>query len=313
MYYIVYGILYLVSLLPLRILLIISDAFYGLIYYIIRYRRNVVMNNLAMVFPEKSRDEKITIAKKFYRNFTDNFIEAIKLLSASNEFVNKHFTGNYQIVNDLLKKGRSCQILLGHSFNWELGNRSISFGLDYTLLIVYMPISNRILNRLFLKIRSGIKTRLLSAHNMRKEMMPYRNTLYALVLVADQNPGDPKHAYWLNFFGKPAPFVTGPEKGSRAGNLPVVFCHIEKPRRGYYNLVMSVFEEEPARQPEGYITTNFVRYLENVIRQFPDLWLWSHRRWKHEWKDEYRKNWKDERGPSVEVAGIEGGGTQKNL
>ncbi len=299
MYYFVYGIFYLISLLPIRVLYVLADTVYGLIYYVIGYRREIVMSNLAIAFPEKTKAEKEIIAKKFYHNFVDSFIETIKMISASDAYILKRFTGNWHIVNNLLTSGTSCYILLGHTFNWEWGNLSIGLNMEHNLLVVYMPISNKIFDRLFLKLRTRGKARMLSAHNMRKDLMPYRNTQYALGLAADQNPGNPAYAYWLNFFGKAAPFVTGPEKGARSRNLPVFFCYIEKLRRGYYNMVLSIGEQYPKSLPEGALTIRFVNYLEEIIRMHPDMWLWSHNRWKHEWKEDYMKLWIDSEAPKV--------------
>lgn len=295
MYYILYGFLYLLSLMPLRILFVLSDAIYVLLYYFVGYRKEVVMHNLEIAFPEKSPAEKIKISKQFYHNFIDNFIETIKMLSAGNEYLARHCTGNWELLNDLYKKGKSCNILLGHIFNWELGNHVVSLQIDYKFLVVYMPISNKMINRLFLKLRKKGKSHLLSAHNMRSDMMPFRNQQYALALVADQNPANPARAFWCNFFSRPAPFVTGPEKGSKLNNLPVVFCNIEKVRRGYYHVVLTVQTESPALIPEGELTINYVRYLENCIRRQPAMWLWTHRRWKHSWQSQYEKLWIDDK------------------
>ena len=87
MYYLIYGFLYLLSLLPMWILYGISDLLYVLIFYVFGYRKTVVLQNLAIAFPEKSQQERVLIAKKFYRNFIDTFIETIKLFSASEEFM----------------------------------------------------------------------------------------------------------------------------------------------------------------------------------------------------------------------------------
>src|SRR6187431_2879828 len=122
MYYFVYGLLWLISLLPFRILYFISDAFYGLIYYIIGYRKDVVMNNLLIAFPEKTEKERIVIAKKFYHNLIDTFIETIKMISVSNKFIEKRFTANWKLLNDIYPSGKSVQLHLGHNFNWEWGN-----------------------------------------------------------------------------------------------------------------------------------------------------------------------------------------------
>lgn len=299
MYYIVYGILYLISLLPLWFLYIIADGFYVLIYYVIGYRKHIVMNNIRIAFPEKSEKERIRIAKKFYLNFIDNFIEAIKMLSASDKFVFKHFTANYEVVEELYKTGRSCHLLLGHTFNWEIGNHAVGLTIPYKFLVVYMPITNKVIDRIFYKMRTRGKTVLLSAFHMRRDMMQHRNSLYALALAADQNPSRADKAYWLNFFGRPTPFVTGPEKGAKHGNLPVGFCYITKPKRGYYQLHFSIGALQPDQLAPGELTIRFVRFLEIVIRENPDMWLWSHRRWKHEWKEEYRRQWIDTDEPRV--------------
>jgi KDO2-lipid IV(A) lauroyltransferase len=297
MYYIIYGILYLVSLLPLWFLHIIADFFYLIVYYVIGYRKEVVMSNLKIAFPEKTETERRKIAKKFYQNFIDNFIEAIKMLSASDSFVFKHFKANYEVVNELYETGRSCHLLLGHTFNWEIGNHAVGLSIPYKFLVVYMPIANKAIDRIFYKMRTRGKTVLLSAFQMRKDMMQHRNSLYALALAADQNPSRADKAYWLNFFGRPTPFVTGPEKGAKNGNLPVGFCYITKPKRGYYQLHFSIGELNPDALPAGALTVKFVRFLEKVIRENPDMWLWSHRRWKYDWKEDYRKLWIDSDEP----------------
>src|SRR5579885_2966026 len=148
MYYLTYGILYLLSLLPLRALFVISDFFYFIVYYVIGYRKKVVMDNLTIAFPEKTEKEKIQIARRFYRNFTDNFIETIKLLSCSTDFLNRHFEGDFTILNDLYTKGKKCQVHLGHNFNWELENAFVPLHVKQEFLVIYMPLENKIFERL---------------------------------------------------------------------------------------------------------------------------------------------------------------------
>lgn len=291
MYYIVYGLLYLVSLLPLRVLYILSDGFYVLVYHILKYRRPIVFSNLQIAFPEKTPAERIAIAKKFYKNFIDTFIETIKMVSASDAYIRKRVSGNWEVLNDLYKTGRSCQIHLGHTFNWEWANLAGAKEMPYTFLGVYMPITNKVLDRLFRRLRAKSGTVLLPATDMRKAMLPWRNRQYCIGLVADQAPSAPEKSFWLNFFGKPTGFVTGPETGARASNIPVVFANIEKPRRGYYKVVFTLAEVQPANFERGALTLRYARYLEDVIRRQPDMWLWSHRRWKREWKEEYKHLW----------------------
>lgn len=288
MYSIVYGFLYLISLLPLRVLYFISDGAYALVFYVIKYRRDVVMNNLSVAFPEKTEQEKKKIAKQFYHNLMDTFIETIKMISASDKFLEKRFVANWDAVNALHASGKAIQLHMGHNFNWEWGNPVACKNIAYRpFLGVYMPIGNKIFERLFLKIRERSGTKMLRATRMNEDFLPYRNTQYLLGLVADQNPGVPANAWWFNFFGKPAPFVKGPAKNAIANGTDVIFAFIRKKKRGYYEATFEPLAENIQEMTEVELTKKFVRYLEDVIRANPSMWLWSHRRWKWDWKEEY--------------------------
>lgn len=287
MYYIVYGFLWLVSLLPWRVLYILSDGIYLLVFYVFKYRRKVVMDNLLIAFPEKTEKERNKIAKKFYHNLLDTFIETLKMLSVSKKSIVKRFTANWEVINTIQKTGKNIQIHAGHNFNWELCNASCPVNLTIPFLAVYMPLNSKMFERLFYKLRSRFGAVLLRATHMREDFLPYRNKQYALALAADQNPGNPDSGWWFNFFGHPAPFVKGPAKGAKTNNAAVVFAFIHKVRRGYYQAEFTLTEENPSAVTEQELTGKFVRYLEDVIRTYPDMWLWSHRRWKWEWKEEY--------------------------
>lgn len=287
MYYIVYGFLWLLSLLPLRILYVLADGFYGLAYYVFKYRRDVVMNNLQIAFPEKTEHERKAIAKKFYRNLIDMFIETIKMLSISEKKLSKRFTANWNLVDSLHPSGKSVQFHVGHNFNWEWGNLILTKKTVYKLLAVYMPFTNKIIEKLFYKMRTRNGAIFLRATHMKEDFIEHSNSQYILGLVADQNPGHPGNAWWVNFFGRPTPFVKGPAKGAVTNNTAVVFAFVHKTRRGYYDAVFTLATENAASFTEQELTQKFVHYMEGVIRQYPDMWLWTHRRWKHDWKPEY--------------------------
>jgi KDO2-lipid IV(A) lauroyltransferase len=287
MYYLVYGLLYLVSLLPLRVLFVVSDFAFVVIYYLVGYRKKVVMANLAQAFPEKTEQERKRIARRFYRNFTDNFIEFIKLISASPEFIDRHFSGDYSLIHEVFAQGKKCELLLAHNFNWELACLAVPRQIRYRVIVVYMPIGSKVLDRIFMKTRSKTGGILIPSNDMRNAMMPYRNQQHMLVLVADQNPGNPARAYWVNFLNKPTPFVRGPESGARRGDTLVLFCKFIKEKRGHYRIIFEMGCENPEKLAPGQLTRMYVNYLEQFIRDYPDMWLWSHRRWKHEWKKEY--------------------------
>lgn len=243
--------------------------------------------NLLIAFPQKEEGERKKIAKKFYKNFCDTFIETIKLISANKNFINKHFSADYTVFQKIFAAGKKCQIHTGHNFNWEIANLAVGANIPFTFLGVYMPIGSKAFDRLFRKFRTRTGTILLPANDMRNAIIPYRNSQYALGLIADQSAGNPSKAFWVPFFNRPAPFVKGPESGARLGNIPVVFGHFTKKKRGYYKGYFFLAEDNPASLVQGELTKRYIKYLEEVITANPDMWLWSHRRWKHQWKPEY--------------------------
>ena len=256
-----------------------------------------MLQNLRTAFPEKSEEEIRCIARKFYRLFIDSFIETIKLLSCGTKFLEKRFYVNWNEVNKLYEQGFSCQMHLGHNFNWEWGNTYISTSVPQKVAVVYMPIANKVMERLFLKLRSKTGSAMVPAtptDKFRSALKELQNEKFLLGLVADQSPGNPSKAYWLNFFGKPTAFVTGPEKGARLNKLPVLFAVMRRIKRGHYEGIVNLATQNPRDLKDGELTVMFARFLEGVIREQPENWLWSHRRWKREWKPEYQTMWIDD-------------------
>ena len=287
MYFLVYGFLWLLSLLPLWFLYLISDAIYGLVFYILKYRRKVVFENLHKAFPQKTEKEIRKIAKKFYHNFVDMLVETIKMITISQRTLEKRISANWEILDQVYATGKSVQIHVGHNFNWEWGNLLLPRKTKYKVLAVYMPFTNKLTERLMLKLRTKTGTKFLRATKMQQEFYPYRNTRYMLGLIADQSPSNPKNGWWFDFMGRKTASVKGPAKAAIANDLEVIFAFIHKPRRGHYRAVFNPPVPNVKNLEEQELTRLFVTYLEEVIQQYPDMWLWSHRRWKHEWKPEY--------------------------
>lgn len=288
MYYVVYGFLWLVSLLPLKILYFFSDCIYGLIFYVFKYRKDVVMSNLLIAFPEKTEKERTQIAKKFYHNFLDTFFESIKFISISKEQILKRSTCDFEVINNLVAKGYNVHIMAGHQFNWEFGNAQAAMKLTAPFVGIYMPISNKSLDRIFYNFRKRYGTILISATEFKKNAdHPAFSSQYTFGLAADQNPGDPAFAYWMNFFGKPTPFVPGPAKGAVKNNTAIVMVGFHKKRRGYYHFSAKLLAENGSLFSPEQLTVMYKNALEEVIKEDPSNYLWSHRRWKYEWKPEY--------------------------
>lgn len=293
MYYIIYPLLYLFSLLPFFILYGISDFFAFLLYHVVKYRKDVVLNNLAIAFPEKSVAEREKIAKKFYQYFTDTMIESLKFISISKKQLLKRSTGSFDLINEMIDKGYNINIMVGHQFNWEYANLLYAMHLKIPFVGVYMPIKNQALNKIFYDMRSRYGTVLISATDFKNKMHDVFKRQYMLGLAADQNPGAPTSGFWMNFFGRPTPFVTGPEKGAIKNNAAVVYVAFKKVKRGHYTFVPTLLAEPGVHTNPGELTSLYRDMLEKTIKDDPANYLWSHRRFKFEWKSEYNKFWVD--------------------
>ena len=266
-----------------------SDGVYFLLYYVIGYRKEVVMSNLLIAFPEKSEDERTIIAKEFYHNFLDTFIETLKFLSLSDKAFSKRLTGNFELLHELYGTGKNVHLHSGHFFNWEYMNWGIARNNPYPLIAVYAPISSKVFEKIILKMRGRYNPILVSTEEFKHKFHDLSKKRYALALIADQNPGIVQRAYWVPFFSKLTGFVTGPEKSARINDAVVVFAHFYKVKRGYYNVNFEVFTTTPRELLRGEITKAYVAHLERSIRSKPSNYLWSHRRWKWDFKEEYRK------------------------
>ncbi len=297
MYYLIYGLLYCISLLPFFILYRISDFFYFIVYYVAGYRKAVVLGNLDIAFPNKSSKEKETIAKQFYKNLIDTFIESIKLLSISKPDFNKRVTLDFGKVQLLIDEGKSIQIHSGHQMNWEYGHWAITEKIRIPWVGVYNRLKNKAMERLFFKIRNQGTTVLVPGQEFKARVHHIFKEQYALGLVADQNPGNPAKAYWLNFFNRPAPFQMGPDKGARRNNTAVVFIKSIIVKRGYYRYEMEIAAVNANEFEEGQLTLLYRDYVEQTIKDQPDNYLWSHRRWKWDYKPEYKNRWIDKSPP----------------
>ncbi len=282
-----YALLYGFSLLPMRMLYLMSNALAFVAFSGIGYRKKIVMGNLSVAFPEKTNKERIAIAKEFYLNFCDALMESIKLISADNRLIDKMFVADPAVVKVFESTSKNIQIHAMHNFSWEIVNLGVAREMKLPFIGVYQPITNQFFNELFKKIRSRNGTILIPANDFKNNFLPHSDKQYAIALVADQNPGNPAKAWWVNFFGKPAPFVMGPENAARQRDTAVLFANFYKVKRGLYSFSVEKFTDRPADYAPGELTLHYIKYIEDKTKERPANYLWSHRRWKHPYKPEY--------------------------
>lgn len=273
--------LYLLSLLPLWLLYLLADVIYVVLYFITGYRRDVVAMNLRNSFPEKSEAELHIIEKKYYRYLADLIVETVKVISISEKQVMKrvHVT-NPELIANYYKQGRSVIAAVGHYGNWELCIHRLGLVPDYKKLMVFKPLTNKIADSYYQKIRSRFGVEQVAMKVTLRKFAALKNELSFAVLAADQTPVQHEAHYFTRFLNQDTAFFTGPEKIGTMFNSVVVFGKLKYLKRGYYAYTFVPLAEEPKKCLPNQITELYVKNLEDMIASEPQYWLWSHRRWK---------------------------------
>lgn len=274
---------YLISILPFPVFYIFSDFVFVILYYIIGYRKDVVMQNLRNSFPEKTENEIKSIRKAYYRYLCDLFLETFKTLTISKKAALKHCTFSPEtmaIITKYADQNQSVILSMGHMGNWEWGGNTFSTICRHQLYTIYHPIGSKQFDDLMYKIRTRFGTKLITMKNTYKEVLARKEELTATAFIADQTPR-PENAYWTTFLNQDTPVFKGFEAIARQLNYPVIYSKIIRLKRGYYEVQAEVLCESPADTAENELTEMFIKRLEKDIIAHPETWLWSHRRWKH--------------------------------
>jgi len=284
-YYILYGINWVITLLPLRILYIFSDVLFFFLYFFPSYRRKIVAKNLAKSFPNKSAKEIAIIEKKFYRHLADLFIESLKLTHMSNEQLKKRMkVTNPGLIEDLYNAGRDVAVVYSHYCNWEWLSTCLPLYTKYNCVGVYKPLQNKMLNRFINEIRTRNNGELAPMQMIVRKIIENRNKntrgLYGF--ITDQTPARTLIEYYTDFLNQETPVFLGLEKIATKYDMPVVFFDIQKVKRGFYNLTIELLFETTKDLPKYKVTDTHVKRLEKTIIQKPEHWLWTHRRWKYQ-------------------------------
>ncbi|HRD37490.1 MAG TPA: lysophospholipid acyltransferase family protein [Bacteroidia bacterium] len=282
-FYIGLPFIYLISIIPFPLFYGVSDFFFVLLYYVIGYRKKVVYQNLKNSFPEKTHEELKTIERKFYRYLCDLFLETFKTLTISKkEAINRcAFTQQTtDLFNKLNDEKKSCIIVMGHYGNWEWAGNTFSLLLKQQLYVIYHPLTNKQFNNLMYKMRTRFGNKLYAMREVMREMIKNRNEINATAFIADQTP-PPEGAYWTTFLNQDTPVFVGTEKIAQKLNYPIVYVTVSRPKRGHYLVNAEILVNEPKSTKEGEISELHTRRLEEDIKKQPEIWLWSHRRWKH--------------------------------
>lgn len=286
-YILVYPLLWCVSILPFRLLYGLSDVIFVVVYHLIGYRKKEVRDNLELVFPNKTDQEIRAIMKPFYHHLCDLMMETIKSMTISEKQMKEHFTfSNIEEIKKLEAENRSIALMCAHYGSWEWIFILQKY-VKHTGYGIYKPLSNKYFDRLVKRIRARYNTFLIST----KETIPtlaeskQKGELSLSGFASDQSPQLRKAYYWREFMGINVPVHTGAEMIAKKLDLAVVFFKVKRLKRGYYETTFETLTTRPRDHKDYDITDMFFERVEKQIREKPEYYLWTHKRWKHRGKE----------------------------
>ena len=286
LYFPLYFYFWLHALLPLKILYILSDILFFPMFYIVRYRRKLVYQNMKDSFPEKSEKEIRRMEKAFYNHFCDYIVETIKLLHISDKETRKRVKfHNTEALQEIVDNGGSCLMLLGHYGNWEFVP-SVTLWMRKGSVIfaqIYRPLKNKWFDRFFLKLRGRYHSECIAKQDTLRSILRYKSSGRPSItgFMADQTPSPANIHHWVNFLNHDTPVFTGVEKIAHKVGFSVFYFDVEKIKRGYYSVTIREISKNPKKTEEFEITNKYMEMMETTILRAPEYWLWTHNRWKH--------------------------------
>ena len=290
-YHILFFLLYLLSLLPMRLLYLLSDCLFFPLFHIVKYRRKVVEKQLDECFPEKSMQERRAIERQFYHFFCDYLVEVIKLFSISKKEMMRRmkFVGIEQ-VREELKDKKFCFLYLGHYCNWEY-IASLSYWLpEIHCGQIYHRIYNQAFDELFLKLRGQFGGESILMKDTLRRILTLRNQEKKIMIgfIADQLPKWENMHHWTTFLNHDTSFFIGAERIAKQVDAALYYVDVERVKRGYYQVRFRLMTLHPKEFPDYELTDQYARLLEESICRQPAYWLWTHKRWKRT-KEEWLK------------------------
>lgn len=280
----------LLSYIPFGILYFLSDCMFYVVYYLIRYRRRIVRKNLTESFPEKSEQEIKKIEKQFYHFFTDNVFESCKMATISRKEMCKRmkFT-NIDAVNDVLRTGKSISLYLGHYGNWEwCSSMPLHFDEKVIGAQIYHKLRNESMDRLMLHNRERMGAVCVEMRKTARYIneLVNSNKVGIIGFIADQSPKKSESRNFLKFLNHNVPVLTGTEKITKHYGFEAWFVNVKRTKRGYYQAEFIRMHENPQSLPDFELTAIYFDMLEKMIKDRPELYLWTHNRFKHAMKQD---------------------------
>lgn len=285
MYKLVFYTLKLFSYLPLRVSYFFANILYFIIHYVAKYRLEVVRKNINNAFPDKTKHEKRKIENGFYHHFADMLVEVPKMLTMRAGEIQKRIKfENFEAMVKHYEEGKSVLMMAAHSGNWEwITSMSLLLPDGKPIYQIYKRLRNEVSDKLFYMLRRVYGSQSIEMNDLLRRMVEMKRDgkLGIYGMVSDQSPKYKPDLHFVEFLNQPTSVIEGSEHLAKKFNFPVYYISMRKIKRGHYACKLELITSEPQKSAPFEITEKYMSLLQRDINQQPEIWLWSHKRWKH--------------------------------
>jgi Kdo2-lipid IVA lauroyltransferase/acyltransferase len=255
-------------------------------YFVVRYRRKIVIGNLCRVFPEKTAGEIHAIARKVYRKQSENIVgmlrmPLIKTVGDAARIMDIDPSSNVLKTvarNKALNKG--IVFVSAHFGNWEL--LALCTGmLVHPCAIVVKPLKNRLLDREINRMRTLHGNRVVYVSESLREGLGILRNGGILSILGDQSASDER--FYADFMGSRVPFFIGPAYFALKAGVPLIAIMCRTIDGGRYTIDAEEIDTAglgSSKTDAEEVTRRYIKILERYIYRYPEEWLWLHDRWK---------------------------------
>lgn len=250
--------------------------------HVITKRRDLVLRNLALAFPEKSETERAHIARAVWRNLGRLAVEFARVSDFTDGSIDRLVdVEGREYVDAAIKEGKGIVGLTAHFTNWELTGALVQrvFG---NMTVIARPVHNASVDRWVYEKRTASGLNIILPKDAVKASLKCLKNRGIIGMMIDQSLSS--GGVFVEFFGRPASSTTLPALLHIRTGAPVMFAYLVRNGERFrlvFEPVVFPPVEDPAARLQVYtqvMTTQF----EQVIRRHPESWLWLHNRWKRQ-------------------------------
>jgi len=253
-------------------------------FYLIPIRKKVVFNNLKIAFPENDVHTNKKLAFRIYLSFAITLVEILYLPYIKQEqLINEVMCSNPELIIEKFREGKGLILLSSHFGNWEFGAISIAMQVHLPFSVIVKPLRNPLVYEWMNNFRTKFGNEVVPLGISIRKTYQTLKQKKVVAMVADQR--GPREGVKVDFFGRKVSVYTGPAALALKTGAPLI-CGIAV-RQKDYKYKMDLVEISQQNLPDGEeekileISQRYTSYLEKVIRENPEQWLWMHNRWKH--------------------------------